>query len=221
MTIDQHHRHSFRFRVIALAAGSIGFFATGYAVAGCPSYIGTAAAPPAGWSTEAAEASTQATTALASGSSFNATPQSSEGEHAAAIVGTWKVTLISDGTAYPGPIPTGAVIDFGTSQWHGDGTEFLISGARPPSTGDVCMGSWERTGRNVYTLRHIALAWVSPDSTPPAPAAAFLGPAILHEVVSLSRSGRSYAGSFTIDQYAADGTTLLEHIGGKTTGVRF
>ena len=49
----------------------------------------------------------------------------------AGIVGTWRFTWTSDGTAYPFPIPSGAVVDFGTQQWHDDGTEFIISGARP------------------------------------------------------------------------------------------
>ena len=50
----------------------------------------------------------------------------------AGIVGTWRFTWTSDGTAYPFPIPFGAVVDFGTQQWHDDGTEFIISGGRPP-----------------------------------------------------------------------------------------
>jgi hypothetical protein len=69
---------------------------------------------------------------------------SDDQQRSAGIVGLWRVTFISDGTAYPGPIPFGAVVDFGTQQWHSDGTEFLISGGRAPSTGDVCMGVWER-----------------------------------------------------------------------------
>src|SRR5690348_12895508 len=39
------------------------------------------------------------------------------------IVGTWRVSFVSDGSAHPGPIPAGAIVDFGTVQWHDDGTE--------------------------------------------------------------------------------------------------
>ena len=105
--------------------------------------------------------------------------------------------------------------------WHSDGTEFLISGARAPSTGDVCMGVWEQTGNSTYKLKHLALAYASSDSTPPVSPAAFVGPAILHETVTLSPSGNKYQGSFTVDQYAPDGVTLLGHGEGTLTGVRF
>ena len=64
----------------------------------------------------------------------------------ASIVGMWRFTFVSDGNAYPAHIPFGVQVDFGTQQWHDDGTEFIISGGRAPSSGDVCMGVWEKTG---------------------------------------------------------------------------
>jgi hypothetical protein len=128
------------------------------------------------------------------------------------IVGMWKTNTLS---------PTGDVIDFGTQQWHSDGTEFLISGARAPSTGDVCMGAWEQTGPSTYKLKHIALGYNSSDSSPPVVPATFVGPAILHQTVTLSPSGNKYTGSFTVDQYAPDGVTLVGHGEGTVTGVRF
>jgi hypothetical protein len=147
-----------------------------------------------------------------------------EGESDANIVGMWTITLVSDGTAYPAYIPLGAVVDFGTQQWHSDGTEFLISGGRAPSTGDVCMGVWEHTGHRTYKLKHLTLAYASSDTPPaqggPVVPAAFVGPGIIREVVTVSPSGKTFAGTFTIDQYAKDGVTLLQHIGGKVVGTR-
>ena len=147
-----------------------------------------------------------------------------EGSRAAAIVGMWTITLISDGTAYPAPIPYGAVVDFGTQQWHSDGTEILISGGRAPSTGDVCMGVWEQSGVRTYKLKHIALAYVSSDTPPPLGGpvvpAAFLGPAIIKEVVTVNAVRDGFEGTFTLDQYAKDETTLLQHIAGKVVGKR-
>lgn len=140
------------------------------------------------------------------------------------IVGTWRVSFVSDGSAHPGPIPAGALVDFGTVQWHDDGTEIMISGGRPPSSGDVCMGVWRQTGAFSYEMRHIALAYVSSDTPPPigpASPAVYLGPAIFHELVTLDHARNNYVGSFTIDQYATDETTLLEHIGGTIQGTRF
>lgn len=39
---------------------------------------------------------------------------SDEDWHNASVVGMWRVTFISDGTAFPGTIPAGVIADFGT-----------------------------------------------------------------------------------------------------------
>jgi hypothetical protein len=137
------------------------------------------------------------------------------------IVGTWRFTWTSDGTAYPAPIPLGAVVDFGTQQWHDDGTELIISGGRPPGSGDTCMGSWQQTGPSTYRFRHIGLAWANSDSVPPSTPAMYIGPAIIQATVTLNRAGNAYEGNFTLDQYAKDEVTLLEHIAGSVTATRF
>jgi hypothetical protein len=139
------------------------------------------------------------------------------------VVGLWKVTFTSDGSAYPTPIPAGVVTDFGTVQWHSDGNEIMVSGGRAPSTGDVCMGVWKKIGFKTFKLNHLALAWVSSDTPPPAgpvSPAQYLGPAVFSETVTLNLSGNGYEGPFTIDQYAVDGTTLIEHIGGTVKATR-
>jgi hypothetical protein len=132
------------------------------------------------------------------------------------IVGLWKVLFVSDGIA-PNPVPAGVTVDFGTVQWHNDGTELMISGGRPPSTGDVCMGVWAQIGPSTYKL--------SGDTPPsmggPGPSPAqFLGPALIQETVTLNQPRDTYTGSFTIDQYATDETTLLVHVSGTITGTR-
>jgi len=140
------------------------------------------------------------------------------------IVGLWNVSFVSDGVP-PNPVPAGVETDFGTVQWHDDGTELMISGGRPPSTGDVCMGVWEQIGPFTYKLKHIALAWVSSDTPPsmggPGPSPAqFLGPALIQETVTLKKSRDTYQGSFTIDQYNADASIVLVHVSGTVTGTR-
>lgn len=141
------------------------------------------------------------------------------------IVGMWRITMVSDGTAYPVPIPYGAVVDFGTQQWHSDGTEILVSGGRAPSTGDVCMGVWEQVGHRTYRLKHFAMSYASSDTPTqqggPVVPAAYVGPGIIRETVTVSPSGKSFEGTFTIDQYAKDEVTLVQHIAGKITGTRF
>src|SRR5689334_15361311 len=140
------------------------------------------------------------------------------------IAGTWKVVFVSDGVP-PNPVPAGVTTDFGTVQWHDDGTELMISGGRPPSTGNVCMGAWEQIGPFTYKLKHIALAWISSDTPPsmggPGPSPAqFLGPAVIEQVVNLDKSRARYQGTFTIDQFNADETAVLVHVSGTVSGLR-
>ena len=187
-------------RTLALCAA--GGLAAPLALADCGVY-GRSAAPPEHWNT--------------------ASPKPGGAHRNAGIVGLWQFTFVSDGSAYPGPIPYGAVVDFGTVQWHSDGTEITSSGGRAPSTGDVCMGVWEQTGPGTYKLKHLALSWVSGDTPPPVGPvlpAAFMGPAIIRQSVTLDAASDSFTGSFTIDQYAPDGSTLLEHIAGKVMATR-
>ena len=152
------------------------------------------------------------------------TPQGWHAQHGGtpwheSIVGLWNVSWTADPATSTVPVPTD--FDFGTVEWHPDGTEFNISGARAPSTGDVCMGAWKQVGVRTYKLHHVALAWASADSpTGPVVPAVFLGPATIGETITLGLDGNSYSGPFTIDQYAADGTTLLAHIAGTITGTR-
>ena len=193
-------RQSLGNSLVVLCLGIAGAAATGEAAAGCGMFPGHGAAPP-NWMQE------------------HGNP--GRPSHNGGIVGTWQVNLVSDGTAYPAIIPVGAPIDFGTAQWHSDGTETLISGGRAPSTADVCMGVWEQTGPNTYKLKHIGLSYASSDSSPPVVPAQFVGPAIIRQTVTLSASGNSYEGHFTIDQYMQDGVTLIEHVGGTVQGVRF
>jgi hypothetical protein len=206
--------------VLVLGMGSLTSVIAGPAVAGCGLY--NPVVPPS-WNAPAREGSGLMKAVYRPGSGgFTLVDHETSVAHSG-ITGLWNVKFISDGTAHPIPVPQGALVDFGTVQWHDDGTELMISGGRPPSTGDVCMGVWEQTGAFTYRLRHIALAWISADTPPPlgpVSPAIFLGPAVIREIVKLSHSRDSYEGTFTLDQYASDGTTLLEHISGTITGTR-
>ncbi|MBZ5657620.1 MAG: hypothetical protein LAO56_20330 [Acidobacteriia bacterium] len=118
-----------------------------------------------------------------------------------AIVGFWQVTLTAQGN--PGP-PDGTVIDKGFSQWHSDGTEILNS-SRAPVTGSYCMGVWKKVGRGHYKLNHFALSWDENNN--------FVGVANIREEVVVSRDGKNYAGTFTLNQYDQAGNTLAHVIG--------
>ena len=213
-----------RFAKFALALGlaAIGSTLTGYAVAGCGQFNPLSAPQPSDADGQRPLAAGFLSAVYRPGSaSFARVLVDDRDPPAAGIVGTWRFTLTSDGTAHPVPIPYGGVIDFGTMQWHSDGTEFTISGSRPPSSGDVCMGSWKQTGPSTYELKHIALAWASSDSVPAAVPAVFVGPAIIRQTITLNHARNAFEGAFSIDQYARDEVTLLEHVSGTVTATRF
>jgi hypothetical protein len=210
---------------LVLGLGIVGSTVTSQAMAGCGAYS-PPAAPPANWHTSAAGSWMIVPTVYSAGAAkmirvVDGAGDSQGEAREAGIVGLWKFTMVSDGNAYPGPIPYGTVTDFGTVIWHGDGTEVTISAGRPPSSGDVCMGAWKQTGPLTYKLNHLALGWVSSDSPPAMPrAAAFAGPGVESEEVTLSRSGDRFEGTFVIDAYGPDGTTFQEHITGKVSATR-
>lgn len=131
----------------------------------------------------------------------------------ASIVGLWKVQLISKGnTGHNPPIPDGALIDFGYTQWHSDGTEILNSGGHSPASGNFCLGVWGRTGFLTYELNHFPISY--------DPTTGVLTTYVeLREQDTLSPSGDSYTGTFTLDVYDTSGNHV-DHLGGTVTGTR-
>ena len=207
--------------LLIVAMSAAGLASTGQAVAAC-GYSGP-------FAKQMLDDAPRATAGLMSavyrpGSERMLTVSDNDVSRGPAIVGMWRITMVSDGTAHPAPIPYGAVVDFGTQQWHSDGTEILISGGRAPSTGDVCMGVWEQSGPRTFKLNHVALAYVSSDTPPqmggPVVPATFLGPAIIKEQVTVNISSNRFEGTFTLDQYAKDEKTLIQHIAGMVVGTR-
>ena len=134
----------------------------------------------------------------------------SGGDQLASIVGLWKFKMTAKGNV---GIPDGAPIDFGYAAWHSDGTELMNSGARPPITGDFCMGAWAKVGPSSFKLNHVGLSW---DGT----GTVYVGPANIKEQVTVNGGGDRYSGVFSITQYAIDGTTVLAHIVGIVTADR-
>ena len=125
------------------------------------------------------------------------------------IVGFWQVTLTAKGNLPPGP-PDGVVLDKGFSQWHSDGTEILNS-SRAPVTQSFCLGVWKKVGTSRYKLNHFPISW-DPNSN-------LVGVANLREEVTLSLDGKSFAGTFTLDQYDSAGNKLV-HLVGTVNGTR-
>ena len=132
----------------------------------------------------------------------------------ASIVGMWNIQFISKGnTAHNPSIPDGALLDFGYSQWHSDGTELMNSGGHAANTGNFCMGTFVRTGLFTYTLNHFALSYdpVSGNLT-----------AKVHilQQVTLDPSGNMYAGTVTIDAYDPKSSAQVDHVAGTISATR-
>ncbi|HJU08423.1 MAG TPA: hypothetical protein VJ727_08090 [Rhodanobacteraceae bacterium] len=127
------------------------------------------------------------------------------------LTGLYQATFTAEGNPPPGP-PDGTVIDQPYVTWHADGTE-LMNSSRNSASGNFCMGVWERTGPHNYSLNHYALAW---DPT----GQVFIGPAKFRESIDLANDNNSYTGTFSIDQYAPDGVTLLGHVQGDIAATR-
>jgi hypothetical protein len=114
--------------------------------------------------------------------------------------------------------------DFGTLIWNQDGTEIMVSGARDPAAGDVCMGAWKQTGRYTYELNHIALGHDGPPGGPPSPT--FTNTVHLHEHITLDPSGKSYTGTIDAVISAAnpanpfDESNVLARVTGSVTATR-
>ena len=137
----------------------------------------------------------------------------SRGSSSASIVGLWNVQFISQGnTSHNPPIPDGAVIDWGFTQWHSDGTELLNSGGHAANTGNFCMGVWGQTGFLTYEVNHFALSYDATSGT-------LLNVVNIREQATLSPSGDSYTGTFTLDVYDPNGSHV-DHLAGNITGTR-
>lgn len=180
--------------------GIVGLMAAGQAVAGCR-------IPTSGYSQASGRS---APSTYQGGGAFIRTAYESgdQGNQQAAIVGLWKFEMKVNGN----------IIDFGTVEWHDDGTEMTISGGRNPSDGDTCMGAWQQVGWSKFKLNHIAMAYAG---------GAYLGVAHFHELITVDPTGQSYSGTFTIEQFA-DSTSdpfnesgaPLATVGGTVTATR-
>jgi hypothetical protein len=141
-----------------------------------------------------------------------AQPQSESEEHDAeehrgkpSIAGFWKTVFTSE--------PDGAVVDVGFDQFHPDGTENAVD-SPAPSSGNVCLGVWEKTGPRRYTDVHPSFNW---DVASGKVVSIFVERLYLN----VSRNGKKFSGTFTWDSYDFSGNPLDgSHVAGTVTGDR-
>jgi len=129
------------------------------------------------------------------------------------IVGLWKIQFVSMGNTGHNPsIPDGALIDFGYTQWHSDGTEILNSGGHAPATQNFCLGVWGQTGFLTFVLNHFPMSYN-------ATSGALANYINIREQVTLSPSGDAYTGTFTINIYDTSGNQV-DHLAGNIVATR-
>ena len=129
------------------------------------------------------------------------------------IVGMWSFQFVSEGnTAHNPSIPDGAIMDFGYHQIHSDGTEIINSGGHAPATENFCLGVWGQTGFLTYEVNHFPLSYN-------ATTGALANLLSLREQLTLSPSGDSCTGTFTLDVYDTKGTHV-DHVGGNVIATR-
>jgi hypothetical protein len=132
----------------------------------------------------------------------------------ASPVGMWNIQFISQGNGSQNPpIPDGAQIDFGYTQWHSDGTEIMNSGAHAANTGNFCLGVWVRSGMFTYEVNHFALSY---DGT----SGALVNKINIREQITLDPSGNQMSGTFTINIFNAAGTQQIDQIAGTIAATR-
>jgi hypothetical protein len=126
------------------------------------------------------------------------------------IVGLWSVQLTAGG----------AVVDFGYSEWHSDGTEIMNSGGHPASTGNFCLGVWAQTGPYSYHLNHFALAY-NPNNWQ-SPGGGLMAKINLTEDVVLDPKSNRFTGSFHQEGYDPNTGAVIPmfHAVGNIVGQR-
>ena len=97
----------------------------------------------------------------------------------------------------------GQVTDVGFDAWHSDGTETLNDVS--PISHNVCLGVWVQTGPQRFQLKHMVLRF--------DPSGAMIGTAILREIITVSRNGDAYTGTFTIEFLDLAGTMVFQGSG--------
>ena len=105
------------------------------------------------------------------------------------IVGLWMTTFLSGGQ----------ISDQGFDNWFADGSE-ILNDDPPPSTGNVCLGTWVKIAPSTYLLKHPS--WTFDD------AGNVNGLAIIRETVTVATDGMTYKGTYTVELTTLSGNPI-------------
>lgn len=119
---------------------------------------------------------------------------------ASGIVGLWHVVHNdSDGN----------LVFESFEQWHSDGTEFEFANGAP-STGDICMGAWQKNGKSAQ-LWHTAWTFNEDGSSS--------GTMVLSGSDKVAKDGNSFTGPFDVKFFDVNGNQYFE-VSGTTVAER-
>ena len=109
------------------------------------------------------------------------------------IVGMWNAEfLVGDGPAR---------YDQSFQQFHGDGTEIMISNGLPPALGNVCVGVWKKDD-GVVKLRHMTWNWDANGN--------LTGTFVMVVTLRVDRRGNSFRGTWAADSYDLSNNVIPE-----------
>ncbi len=131
---------------------------------------------------------------LSAASSNHAQAQARGSAASTSVVGLWMVNFVSQGE----------IVDQGFDSWSSDGTE-ILNDDPPPSTGNVCVGTWVKIAPSTYLLKHPS--WTFDD------AGNVNGLAIIRETITVDPSGMTYKGTFTLDLVTLSGNPIQNFSG--------
>jgi hypothetical protein len=119
------------------------------------------------------------------------------------LVGFWDIKFIADNQ----------VVDEGFDQFHSDGLE-ILNDTSPPVTGNICLGTWTKTGGHAYKLKHPF--WIfDPDTN-----TTVIGRGMILERITVDHGGQTLSGTFTFQLRDLSGNPLAPDTTGQIKGDR-
>ncbi len=106
----------------------------------------------------------------------------------------------------------GQLVDVGFDQWSSDGTE-ILNDISPVLAGNVCLGTWLKTGPFTYKLNHPS--WIYDDAGVNP-----IGIVYIREQVTLDKKGNTFSGVVTFDAFDLAGNRLAPQNSAEVAATR-
>ena len=118
------------------------------------------------------------------------------------VVGMWLTSFVVDGQ----------LVDVGFDQWTSDGTE-VLNDITPVLAGNICFGTWAKTGPFSYKLNHPS--WIYDDAGVNP-----IGVVYIREEITIDKSGKTFSGTATFDPFDLAGNRLAPQNSAEVAATR-